>query len=163
MLFLIVSFGSVQRHGRHGTNGLADLIITESEHCIVKLRTPAVQRLEGLSVRGDHAACGMVNDGGIFCPTLTDHGQLAAGDDNAFPIEHTDGTVCILFQLQNYILKNSTRHGRPPHSIPQHANPLCNLSATTLYRHFRQNARCFFFFHQKSYIIFVQVSAFSRA
>lgn len=56
MLFLIIALGCVQRHRCHRADGLADLIIAKGENGVIKLVSPAAERLEGLAVKADHAA-----------------------------------------------------------------------------------------------------------
>ena len=48
-------------------------------------------------------------------PALPDHGQLTARDYHSLPVDYADGPIRIFLQLQDYILKNSPRHGLPPH------------------------------------------------
>ena len=124
VLLLIVGLGGVQGHGRHGADGLADFIVTKGKSRVVKLVAPAVQRLESLAIGGGHAASGIVDHRHILRPTLADHGQFAAGNDDALPVDHADRSVRVLFQLQHHVLKNSPRHGRPPH-LSSHVEILC--------------------------------------
>ena len=111
MLFLIIALGRVQRYRCHRTDGLADLIIAKGENGVIKLVSPAAERLEGLAVKADHAAGSAVYRRHILAPALADHRQLAAGNDNALTVDHADGSIRVFLQLQNYVLKDSSGHG----------------------------------------------------
>ena len=93
MFLLIIALGRVQRHRRHGADGLADLIVPKSKGCVIKLIAPAAERLEGLAVKAYHAACRTVDGSHILAPTLTDHGKLAAGNDHALAVNDADSAI----------------------------------------------------------------------
>ena len=116
MLLLIIGLGGVQRHRGHGADGLADLILSKGKSGVVELIAPAVEGLEGLSIGSHHGASRVIDDADVLCPALSDHGKLAAGDDDALSIDHAHRAIRVLLELQDYILKNSPRHSRPPHS-----------------------------------------------
>ena len=96
MFLLIIALGRVQRHRRHGADGLADLIVPKSKGCVIKLIAPAAERLEGLAVKADHAAGSAVHRRHILSPALTDHGKLAARDHNALTVNDANGSVRVL-------------------------------------------------------------------
>ena len=133
MFLLVVGFGCIQRHRGHGANGLADLVVAKGEGCIVKLGSPAVQGLECLSLRRDDGAAGSIDGRHMLRPPLADHRQFAAGDDDALTVNDANRPVRIFLQLQHHILKNSSRHGRPP-PLKSHVGALCKLSMDILYR-----------------------------
>ena len=133
MFFLIIGLGRVQRHSGHGADRPADLVVPEGKGCIVKLRAPTVQRLEGLAVRCHDGAAGGIDDRNMLRPPLADHRQFAAGDHDALAVNDTHRPVRIFLELQHHILKNSSRHGRSPPQI-SHVGALCKLSMAILYR-----------------------------
>ena len=133
MFLLVVGFGCIQRHRGHGADGLADLVVAKGEGCIVKLGSPAVQGLECLSLRRDDGAAGSIDGRHMLRPPLADHRQFAAGDDDALTVNDANRPVRIFLQLQHHILKNSSRHGRPP-PLKSHVGALCKLSMDILYR-----------------------------
>ena len=96
MLFLIIRLGRIEGYRSHGAHRLADLIVAKCKRGIIKLIAPAIERLKGLSIRRNHAAGRTVHHLHILRPALPDHGQFAAGNDNAFPINHTDCAVRVL-------------------------------------------------------------------
>ena len=149
MFLLVVGLGGVQGHGGHGAHRPAHVVVPEDEDRIIKLGIPSVQGLEGLAVGGDHGAGGAVYHRHMLCPALSDQRQLTARDHHTFPVDYADGPICIFLQLQNYILKNSSRHGLPPH-----LKSPGELTMPILYRQFRRIARDIFFFRQKGYCVF---------
>ncbi len=100
MLFLIIALGCVQRHRRHRTDGLADLIIAKGENGVIKLVSPAAERLEGLAVKADHAAGSAVYRRHILAPALADHRQLAAGRQRPLTVDHADGSIRVFFNCR---------------------------------------------------------------
>ncbi|MPM26155.1 hypothetical protein SDC9_72656 [bioreactor metagenome] len=113
VLLLVIGLGGIQRHGGKGADCFADLVVAEGKRGIVKLRPPAIQRLERLSGGNHHAPpCG-IDRGDKLRPPLSDHGKLAARDDDSLAVDHTHRPVRVLLELQDYILKNSSRHCRP--------------------------------------------------
>ena len=114
MLFFIIGLGSIHGHRSQRTDRLADLIVSINKHSIIILVAPAVQCLKGLSVRTEHGTGSPIDSRYIFRPLLADHRKLTAGDNDTFTVNDTDGAISIIFQLKNYILKNSSRHSWPP-------------------------------------------------
>ena len=96
MLLLIIGLGGIQGDRSHGADRFADLVVSKGERGIIELIAPAVERLEGLSVGCDHGPGGVVHHGHMLRPALTDHGQFAAGDDDALRIDNANGTVRVL-------------------------------------------------------------------
>ena len=125
VLLFIIALGRVQRHGRHGAHRAADAVVAAGEHRIVKVSAPAGQCLEGLALQGHTLAVGLLNGLYIFAPLLADPRQLAARDNGSLGVDDPDGAVGGLFELQHYILKNSTGHDTPSCSLSKRPQTLC--------------------------------------
>ena len=61
MLLLVIGLGGVQRHGGHGADRPADLIVPQSEGRVIELGAPAGERLEGLPLQAEQCAGGIVD------------------------------------------------------------------------------------------------------
>ena len=127
VLLLIIALGGIQRHGSHGAYGAANAVITAGEHRIIKVAAPAGQCLKGLAFQRHALAVGLLDGLYIFAPLLADPRQLAARDNGSLGIDDPDGAVGGLFELQHYILKNSTGHDAPSCSLSKRHLILCNL------------------------------------
>lgn len=149
MLLLIVVFGGVQRHGGHRAHRAAHAVIAGGEHGIVKGVAPAGQRLEALALQR-HAGAVRRNDRfHIFAPSLANGRQLTASDNGALGIDHADGTVGGLFELEYRVLKNSAGHNVILPQIPRRYFVQSAQSLLLLYRHNHDFASVFSLFHKK--------------
>lgn len=162
MLLLIVVFGGVQRHGGHRAHRAAHAVIAGGEHGIVKGVAPAGQRLEALALQR-HAGAVRRNDRlHIFAPSLANGRQLTASDNGALGIDHADGTVGGLFELEYRVLKNSAGHNVILPQIPRRYFVQSAQSLLLLYRHNHDFASVFFSFPQKTCRVFVVMSKKSQ-
>ena len=114
VLFLIVGLGRVQGHAGHGAHSAAHAVVPTGKHGVVKVTTPAGQRLEGLALDGHTVAISQLDSLHILSPLLANPGELAAGDDAAFGIHNANDPIRGLLKLQHYILKDPSRHDIPP-------------------------------------------------
>lgn len=93
VLLLVVGLGPVEGHGRHGADQPGVVVLAADKHSIVKLGTPAGQRLEGLALKGDNlVSCG-VHSLHRTGPTLSNIGQLIAGHHRSLGIDDANGSV----------------------------------------------------------------------
>ena len=99
MLLLIVGLGGIQGDGGHGAGGPADLAVAESEGGVVELGSPAAQGLENLAAGGQHPARRRVNQRYVLRPVLSDHGEFAARNDHALPVNDPNRALRVLLQL----------------------------------------------------------------
>jgi hypothetical protein len=87
-------------------------------------------------------------------PALSDHRKFTAGNDNPLAVDNAKGTVRILLELQNYILKNSPRHSRPPHSEFQKF--FVQIVNVYIISGFLAECKTFFLFSPKKFYFFVE-------
>ena len=148
MLLLVIGLGGVQRHGGHGADRPADLIVPQSEGRVIELGAPAGERLEGLPLQAEQRAGGIVDGVHVLRPALADESQFTAGHYHALAVHHADGAVGVLLHLQDDALKNSPRHRLSPSTKSQ--GTLCAICLCCHYIGLSAGMQeIFSFFHKK--------------
>ena len=107
MLFLVVGFCPVESNRSHGADQRSLLIFTASKGRIVILSVPTRECLKGVAIadRDSFRACIQRSSSGS--PSLTDAGQIIAGNNCSLFVNHTDSTVRTFLHLKDNTLENS--------------------------------------------------------
>ena len=154
MLLLVVGLGPVQRHGGHGADRPADLILAHGENSVVESGPPPAEGAERPAVHHDDHALRLIDPLHILRPLAPDQAQITAGDHRTLAVDHTYHTVAGFLELEHHILKNSSRHTFLLH---RHSHPHFVQYANILYYYtlfFDTMQENFSFFH-KIYVKFL--------